>query len=129
MKKNKKAFSLIEVITASIILTIAVFWVFKLIWENQKLINNSDNYKTATSLFIPLQECIENIYWTNIIIEKTYIDLNNCSTWTTKTWITLDNIDYILSLSWTLINNNFINYKLKINTDELNLEQDFKIVK
>jgi len=97
MKNINNAFSLIEVIVASVILSIAVFGVFKLIWENQKLINNSDNYKTTTSLFIPFQECIENIFWNSKSTwQHFYLNLENCGTWSTQTWIILDNIEYIL---------------------------------
>ena len=60
MKKNIKAFSLIEVVIAAGILSVTVFGVYKLIGENHKLINNSDNYLTLNNLFIPLQECIKN---------------------------------------------------------------------
>ena len=117
MKKinHKKAFSLIEVIVASIILSLAVFWVFKLIWENEKLINNSDNYKTATSLFIPLIECIENIWSSS---ENRYIILENCTTSISETWATIDNIDYILHYDKN-------NDKLIIRTDSLILEKEY----
>ena len=57
MKKNNKAFTLIEVIVATGILMISVFWVYKLIWENAKLINNSDNYLQLNLLFSPLSSC------------------------------------------------------------------------
>ena len=113
---------------SAIILSIAVFWVFKLIWENQKLINSSDNYKTAIYLFIPFHECIENIFWNN----KTtwtdyYISLNNCSTWTTQTWITIDNIDYVLHWETSNLSSNTIDYILKISTDSLMIEQNYTI--
>jgi len=60
MKKNKIGFSLIEVVIAAGILSVTVFGVYKLIGENSKLINNSDNYLTLNNLFIPLQECIKS---------------------------------------------------------------------
>ena len=128
MKKIKKAFSLIEIMISAIILSIAVFWVFKLIWENQKLINNSNSYKTATSLFIPFNECIDNIFWNN----KTtwvdfYLDLNNCSTWTIETWITIDNIEYYLNWKTVDINSNPIIFELQIEVNDLKLKQEYKI--
>ena len=121
MNSNKKAFSLIEVITSAIILSIAVFWVFKLIWENQKLINNSEKYKTATSLFIPFKECIKNIYDWTTISNTFYISLNNCTSATTETWIILDNIEYILYWSWTTWNN----FILEIESWNLILKQEY----
>jgi hypothetical protein len=121
MKNFKKAFSLIEIVVASIILTITVFWVFKLIWENQKLINNSDNYATSTSLFIPFKECIKNTSRWDTINNTFYINLNNCTRTTTETWIILDNIEYILYWSWTTWNNLI----LEIRSWDLILKQEY----
>jgi hypothetical protein len=121
MNSSNKAFSLIEVITSAIILSIAVFWVFKLIWENQKLINNSEKYKTANSLFIPLKECIKNIYSTTTIKNTFYINLNNCTSEATETWIILDNIEYILYWSWTT----WKNFILEIESWNLILKQEY----
>jgi prepilin-type N-terminal cleavage/methylation domain-containing protein len=61
MKKYIKAFTLIEVIIATTILSIAVFGVYKLIGENTKIIQNSDNYFKANSLLPSITNCIENI--------------------------------------------------------------------
>lgn len=66
MKKSKSAFSLIEVIIASIILSITVFWVYKLIWENSKLINNSEEYSFNFTIFRNFEECLKNIWFTAI---------------------------------------------------------------
>ena len=114
MKKTNKAFSIIEVVTASIILSIAVFWVFKLIWENQKILNNSEKQNTTISLFPSFIECIKNNIWSISDNENFYIWLNNCSKSSTKTWITLDNIDYILYWSWIWNNS----YDLYVITDD-----------
>ncbi len=121
MKKTKQAFSIIEVVVASIILSISVFWVFKLISENQKIINNSNNHNTANSLFISFQECLKNI--NPVITEKYYLNLLACSSGSTQTWISLNNIDYILLYSWT-INNTF---DLLIKNDSLKIKQEFII--
>lgn len=61
MKKTKKAFSLIEIIISTIILTIWVFWVYKLIWNNVNLITNNDNYKTFNNLYPNFKECITSL--------------------------------------------------------------------
>jgi prepilin-type N-terminal cleavage/methylation domain-containing protein len=112
MKKTKKAFSLIEVITATVILSIAVFWVFKLIWENQKILNNTNNYNTTSSLFLDFQECIKNNSWSISDNEKFYMNINDCKTWSTNTWITLNNIEY--TLYWSGIWNNSLDLYIKI---------------
>ena len=121
MRLNTKAFSLIEVLTATIILSIAVFWVFKLIWENGKLINNSEKYKTATSLFIPFKECMKNIYTWATIDNTFYINLNNCTSTAIETWIVLDNIEYTLYWSWIT----WSNFILEIISWELILKQEY----
>lgn len=69
---DKKAFSLIEVVVATWILSIAVFWVYKMIWENNKIINNSNNFLNKTALFPVLETCIEQSGETTWTI---YIDL------------------------------------------------------
>ena len=121
MKKSKQPFSIIEVVTATIILSIAVFWVFKLISENQKIINNSDNYNTATSLFLPFQECIENIWSWTLNNQIFYINLNNCTKSNSQTWIIINNTEY--SLYWSWISDN--KFDLYIKNYILNLKQEY----
>jgi len=114
---SKKAFSLIEVVIATWILTLTLFWVYKLIWENTKIITNSSIYTTANSLFLPFWECIKNNSWNiNIGDNKTfYIWLNNCTIQTSsKTGIILDNVEYILYWSWIWNNT----YDLYITTND-----------
>ncbi len=136
MKKQKIAFSLLEVVVASLILTITVFWTFKLIWENQKLISNASNYKNTTSLFIPLIECIKHISysWFDDKSEwKTHYinfwdDLNWCEIWKNKTKI--NNIEY--ELSWKIIKHEiwkYITFNLKIISDYSKLEKEFNLLK
>ena len=122
MNKTKKAFSLIEVITATVILSIAVFWVFKLIWENQKILNNTNNYNTASSLFLDFQECIKNNSWSISDNEIFYININNCTRQNTKTWIILNNIEY--ELYWSGIWNNSLDLYIK-SEDWLKLKQKY----
>ena len=106
MKKNRNWFTIIEIIIATSILTISVFWVYKLISENNKMINNSNIYLN-TSMMIPLIEnCIKNknpTAWTSTA-NKYYFDLwnnyKNCNTVLSETINTIDNIDYILSAEW-----------------------------
>lgn len=126
MVYQKKWFSLIEVIIATSIITIAVFWVYKLIWENTKIISNSWNYIQVNSLFPALEECIENI-WLDQLNSATWTEydfnfwasLETCSTWITEN-IIIDNLKYnlkwIIKNSWT----DFIDWELQINSDEVN---------
>ncbi len=121
MKKNKEAFSIIEVVTASLILSIAVFWVFKLISENEKIINNSDNYNTATSLFLPFTECMENIWSWTLNNSTFYINISDCSKSNTLYYNEMNNIEYELFWSWTWDNK----YDLFIQNDTLKIKQEY----
>ncbi|NDK08217.1 hypothetical protein EOM39_03125 [Candidatus Gracilibacteria bacterium] len=61
MKYNKRAFSIIEVVVSSIILSLSVFGIYKLIAENNKILNNSNNFLDANILITNITSCIENI--------------------------------------------------------------------
>jgi hypothetical protein len=136
-KINDLWFTLLEVVVATAILTISVFWVYKLIWENTKLITNFDSYKQWDTLFVSIEQCINHI-WFDAFKNGTstgyyfdfWSDLYWCSTWTISDKITLDNIEYKLSweitwswsdyIDWTLwvysenngtINKDFVQFK------------------
>lgn len=122
MDKKNNAFSLIEVIIATWILTIAVFWIYKLIWENTKIINNSWNTIQVNSLFPVLENCIENL-WFNSYNTWLQYNFNFWLTWTgCEKWIInkveFDNIEF--DLIWNITNSwsNFINWELSISSDE-----------
>lgn len=124
MIKNKNAFSLIEVVIATSIITITVFWVYKLIWENTKIINNSWNILQVRSIFPVLQECIENIGFSTYIqsiwqqynfnfwswMEECNIGLGNI--------VEIDNLEYIIK--WEVMNfwSDYIDWELSIKSDE-----------
>ena len=140
MKKNtqnKKAFSIIEVLVASIILSISVFWVFKLIAENTKIINNSENYSQGVSLFIPFEECLNYLDFSKFLdktIWKKYnfnfwINRNSCEIWNSNK-ITIDNIDYELSWEITWSWPNYLKWELNIFSDQSwFLKKEFKQIK
>lgn len=97
-QKEKKWFSLIEVVIATAIISITVFWIYKLISENTKIINNSWNYFLINSLFPSLEECIDNIppssFVSGIYYFSFWNNLKSCSVQTTETWTIIDNIIY-----------------------------------
>jgi len=130
MKSNYRAFSLIEVIVATSILTIAVFWVFKLIWENSKIIAESQNYIQANLLLQPSKECLDYILKENDLnymssnLSGSYLDLNNfsgpCSIWTDNSINTLDNIDYSIYIEKNTEWIDYIDWKINISSDVIN---------
>lgn len=136
-QKNKRAFSLIEIIIASSILSITVFWVYKLISENYKLINNSENYLQINNLFLVFQECIKNKNYTTFsgdtLNEKRkfnfWTDLKWCEI-VTSSWVILNNIEYYLSSETTGTWINYIDFELKIEWDWIWIEsKNFRLYK
>lgn len=124
MKNKNNWFSIIETIVATSILTIAVFWVYKLIAENNKIITNSWNYLNSYSLISTLTECIENIWFNNYdrSIWKIYEfnfweNIDKCILWNTYN-INIDNIEY--GLKWKIINSSdfFIDWQLEIESSQ-----------
>ena len=137
MKKNKKAFSLIEVIVASAILSITVFWVYKLIWENSKLISNSDNYLKLNSLFPVFQECIKNKWYSTFSSDSDnseknfnfWTDLNWCEIWTGNK-IIIDNIEYYLKSKLLEKKSEYIDFELQIEWDWIAIKKkEFRLYK
>jgi prepilin-type N-terminal cleavage/methylation domain-containing protein len=105
--KNLEAFSLIELVVATSILTIAVFWVYRLIWENTKLITNS-NISTKTVLLFPVVEtCIKYLDLKSDDYIFIWNDYKTCET--SQKVNKIDNIDYTFEVkniwvdSWEII--------------------------
>lgn len=100
MKYTSRWFSLIEVIVATSILTIAVFWVFKLIAENSKILANSNNFMQANFLLQPTKECLNNIWLAQLRLETSPVYLDLWTSWTdcligsNNSLLILDNIEY-----------------------------------
>ena len=126
MKKTKKAFSLIEIIISTIILTIWVFWVYKLIWNNVNLITNNDNNKTFNDLYPNFKECITSLTstlswsynsWSSFSINF-WSDNMSCLTWNYNsnfdfTWVILNNNEYYLF--WEITKKDIDKMEVKLN--------------
>ncbi len=136
LKINKKAFSILEIVIATWILTLTFFWVYKLIWENTKIITNSSIFMQANILEKSLETCIKNIwynYFKNNNQTKYFFNLWN--SWTTcNTWNTIitqiDNIPYFFS--WNITNSwsNFIQWNLRISSDSIwSIQKNFTQLK
>lgn len=122
MKNYKKAFSIIEIIISTAILTIWVFWVYKLIWNNMNFMANNENLLQLNTLYNPLRECIKSIWYNSLSWSYNSWDIFSinfwqdnmwCQTWTYNStydfsWITLQNQEYfmygkIIEKTWTWI--------------------------
>lgn len=127
MKKIKKAFSLIEVVVATSIITISVFWVYKLISENTKIINNSWNLLRANSLFPNIKECINyinndfsNNTW-NIYFGESY---TWCELGNNKSNI-IDNIEYTINANIVATWSNYTKWQIDIKSDYIKILSQF----
>lgn len=122
MKNYKKAFSIIEIIISTAILTIWVFWVYKLIWNNMNFMANNENLLQLNTLYNPLRECIKSIWYNSLSWSYNSWDIFSinfwqdnmwCQIWTYNStydfsWITLQNQEYfmygkIIEKTWTWI--------------------------
>jgi len=122
--KNKNAFSLIEVVIATSIITITVFWVYKLIWENTKIITNSSNYLQNNTLFPIIKECLEEKWFSFFDSlndwDKYYIylwnNLTKCQN--IESWSLIDNIEYHINSTILNKTSEYINWELYVKSDE-----------
>lgn len=110
MKKSKKAFSIIEIIISASILTIWVFWVYKLIWNNMNYIANNENLLQLNMLYNPMRECIKSIWYNSLDWNYNSWDIFSinfwndnmlCLTWSYNTtydfsWVLIDNQEYYM---------------------------------
>lgn len=113
---SKKAFSLIETIIATGILSITVFWIYKLIWENNKIVANSNNFLTQNLVYENAEECLkwEDFDWKKFI--DFWNDLKSCNIWNTEKTTTIDNIDYTISANSVKLNWKIVFWKIKVDS-------------
>lgn len=144
MKAKKiKWFSLLEVVIAASILTVTVFWVYKLIAENSRLMKNASDYKQWNMLFVSLKECIENLsfdnfkastqtgysfnFWPtdNLCLTGSY-DTNYSYSWVTI-WQNIYYLYWEVTNSWSDIGWDFINWDIGIYNENIGkIEKTFK---
>lgn len=104
MNLSKKAFSLIEIIISISILTIWVFWVYKLIWNNMNLLSNNETSKTLESLYNPFWECLKYFWFENINTYNIW-DKFSVNFWEDNLWCYTWSFDNNYSFSWIKLNN------------------------
>lgn len=124
-------FSLLEVIIAAWILTITIFWVYKLIAENTRLMKNASDYKQGNMLFVSIKECIENIWFNNFkAFTQTWYSFNFWENWDkcltgsynqsyTFSWVEVWSWSYFLF--WEITNSwsDFIDWNLWIYNENI----------
>lgn len=104
--KKKKAFSLIEIIVSIWIISVTIFWIYKLIWENNKIIANSNIFLIQNLLYDNAKECLNWENFDNIFIDF-WDDLKSCNFSNSEKITKIDNAEYIIQAksqkSWTKV--------------------------
>lgn len=114
---NKNWFTLIEVIIATGILTISVFWVYKLISENNKILEKSNNSLSVALLFPVLENCIENKEVTVTWYYNLWTDLDKCNFSFNESQTIIDWITYTIYSENINENVNSITWQNSISSD------------
>lgn len=86
MNSSKKAFSIIEIIISASILSIWVFWVYKLIWNNMNYIANNENLLQLNMLYNPFRECIKSIWYNSLSWSYNSGDTFSIHFWPDNMW-------------------------------------------
>lgn len=126
--KNKNAFSIIEVVIATWIISITLFWIYKIIWENNKIIANSNNFLTQNFLYENAYECLKSQNFTEKKFLNFWNDLKSCNFTNDEKITKIDNVEYIISAKWTEKNWKIIFWKIIVESNILwkSWEKTFK---
>lgn len=114
---EKNWFTLIEVIVSVWILTISVFWIYKLIAWNNNLVYNKNIELKSVWLLKTIKQCIDHnnettpwLYYIDL-----WVDNKSCGQINTETKNYIDNIEYIIEtelLSDSM--DNYYNWRISI---------------
>jgi len=105
MKKLKKWFSIIEIVISTAILTIWVFWVYKLIWNNMNFIANNENLLQLNMLYIPFRECIKSIWYNSLSWNYNSWDSFSINFWSDNMWCFTWIYNTTYDFSWVILQN------------------------
>lgn len=104
MKLTIKAFSLIEIIISVIILTLWVFWIYKLIGNNMWLLWHNTTKWTMYTLNTNIKECLTSFWYNNLQSYNTGTTFS-IYFWTDYTWCFLGTYDNNFSFTWIVLDN------------------------
>lgn len=105
MKRFKKWFSIIEIVISTAILTIWVFWVYKLIWNNMNFIANNENLLQLNMLYIPFRECIKSIWYNSLSWNYNSWDSFSINFWSDNMWCFTWIYNTTYDFSWVILQN------------------------
>lgn len=116
MNKNLTWFSIIEIIISTVILTMWVFWVYKLIGNNMSYISNNENLLQQNLLYSPMRECIKSLWFDNL--DAWYPSGTNFSInfWDNQMWCFTGSYNTNYDFSWVLVDNQEYFLYAKVNS-------------
>lgn len=128
MNKSKNAFSIIEIVISTAILTIWVFWVYKLIWNNMNYIANNENLVELNMMYNPFRECVKSIWYNSLSGSYNVWDSFSLNFWDNNmwcfTWSYNSNYDY----TWVIMQNReYYMYSKVIGKDATNIKLELNI--
>lgn len=104
MTITKQGFSIVEIIISTVILTIWVFWVYKLIGNNMNLISNNEALVQLYQSYTPMRECIKSIwYWW--LSSYASGDIFSINFWNDNMWCFTGSYDTNFDFSWVKLDN------------------------
>lgn len=129
MISNKQAFTLIEVIVATSILSLSIFGIYKLIGENMRLLWNSSAMTTSALLLNNVKECIKSFwydaFWPSWKYSLSFwVNNMSCVTWSfvpnySFSGVILDSKEYFLSAEILQTSTNFRNWRFEVFEESL----------
>jgi len=99
--KNKSGFTLIEVLTASLVIWLTIFWVLRLVNNNITQVNILEWEKDKNLIFLNTKECTKLLWFSYLnTLVWTWISINF---WDDNTWCFTWSYNTNLSFSWVKI--------------------------
>ncbi|EKE26260.1 MAG: hypothetical protein ACD_4C00353G0002 [uncultured bacterium (gcode 4)] len=98
MLNNKSGFTIIEVLMATLILWLTVFWILKLTNNNSLQVNNLNKQADMSLIFWNTKECMKSI-WYNYFNSTIWITWS-INFWIDNNWCYTWSYDSSLSFSW-----------------------------
>lgn len=105
MNKNLNWFSIIEIIISTVILTMWVFWVYKLIGNNMSYISNNENLLQQNLLYAPMRECIKSIGYDTLSGSYNSWDSFSINFWDNQMWCFTGSYDANYDFTWVVVDN------------------------
>ncbi len=94
MKHNTSWFTILEILVAMIIMTIWIFWIYKMIGSNMVLLSTYEDKKEINSLFSPFENCLFALGYENFSGSEYHVwDTFSLHFWEKNIWCFIGDFD------------------------------------